>query len=252
MDKRLVGLDVMRGITMAVMLVVDELGDAYPQIGHAPWNGLHLADLVMPYFLLISGISASISLSHSRFRSALGRVLRLFLLGVAVQGSIFHVTAAGSLVKLDLSTLRWMGILQRIALVFLIVLTVELLPGHNEQLLLNPGLGLWILRKNLFRWLAVLLVMLIGGLLTYIPPPKDWPGCLPASAMASSQVHGERLRDMGCSGCGWLDSLLLGVDHLYIRGSSNVKLTDKKHDKVIHRVDSTNFSRLGGKRESLA
>ena len=224
-NKRLVGLDVMRGITMAVMLVVDELGDAYPSIGHAPWNGLHLADLVMPYFLLISGISASISLSHSRFRSALGRVLRLFLLGVAVQGSIVHVTAAGSLVNLDLSTVRWMGILQRIALVFLIVLSIELLPGYNEEFLLNPGLGFGILRKNLLRWLAVFLIMLIGGVLTYIPPPKNWPGCLPATEMASSQVQGERLRDMGCSGCGWLDSLLLGVDHLYIRGSSSSCMT---------------------------
>ena len=46
----------------AVMLVVDATGDAYPSIGHAPWDGLHLADFVMPYFLLISGISASISL----------------------------------------------------------------------------------------------------------------------------------------------------------------------------------------------
>ena len=40
---------------LEVMLIVDTLGDLYPSIGHAPWDGLHLADLVMPYFLLISG-----------------------------------------------------------------------------------------------------------------------------------------------------------------------------------------------------
>ena len=43
------------------MLVVDVAGDAYPSIGHAPWDGLHLADFVMPYFLLICGISAALS-----------------------------------------------------------------------------------------------------------------------------------------------------------------------------------------------
>ena len=43
------------------MLVVDVAGDAYPSIGHAAWDGLHLADFVMPYFLLISGISAALS-----------------------------------------------------------------------------------------------------------------------------------------------------------------------------------------------
>ena len=43
------------------MLVVDVAGDAYPSIGHASWDGLHLADFVMPYFLLICGISAALS-----------------------------------------------------------------------------------------------------------------------------------------------------------------------------------------------
>ena len=47
--------------SQAVMLVVDLAGDAYPSIGHAAWDGLHLADFVMPYFLLISGISAALS-----------------------------------------------------------------------------------------------------------------------------------------------------------------------------------------------
>ena len=43
------------------MLVVDVAGDAYPRIGHASWDGLHLADFVMPYFLFICGVSAALS-----------------------------------------------------------------------------------------------------------------------------------------------------------------------------------------------
>lgn len=123
--RRLLGLDVMRGIAMAVMLVVDATGEAYPTIGHAPWNGLHLADFVMPYFLLICGISASVSIRKRAELSTLPvfsrvffRVLRLFLLGIMVQGSIFHITKEGPLLLLDLSTVRIMGILQRIAIVF--------------------------------------------------------------------------------------------------------------------------------------
>merc|ERR1719350_1092463 len=40
--RRLVGLDMLRGLTMFVMLLVDYTGGCYPGLDHAPWDGLHL------------------------------------------------------------------------------------------------------------------------------------------------------------------------------------------------------------------
>ena len=160
--RRLVGLDVMRGITMAVMLIVDALGDAFPSIGHAPWDGLHLADFVMPYFLLISGISFSLQVPRPGSAAAFGRpflrAVRLFVLGVAVQGSLFHVTSLGPLLALDLQTVRIMGILQRIAVVFVLVAAVELfVPSRRCDVAgallpeVQEGIGLWVFWRTALR-----------------------------------------------------------------------------------------------------
>ena len=58
-------MDVLRGITMATMVFVDMTGGHWPGIGHAPWNGVHLADFVMPYFLYLVGVSIAISFKES-------------------------------------------------------------------------------------------------------------------------------------------------------------------------------------------
>ena len=39
------------------MILVDDAGGEWPQIGHAPWNGCNLADFVMPFFLFIVGMA---------------------------------------------------------------------------------------------------------------------------------------------------------------------------------------------------
>ena len=62
--------DIARGCTVALMLFVNHVGKEPEWIAHAPWNGLHLADLVMPCFLLIVGMSAALSLTAGRKRGA--------------------------------------------------------------------------------------------------------------------------------------------------------------------------------------
>ena len=52
------------------MLFVNHAGKEPQWIAHAPWNGLHLADLVMPCFLLIVGMSTALSLTAGRRRGA--------------------------------------------------------------------------------------------------------------------------------------------------------------------------------------
>lgn len=42
------------------MMLVDYGGSVFPIIAHSPWNGVHLADFVMPFFLFIAGISPAL------------------------------------------------------------------------------------------------------------------------------------------------------------------------------------------------
>lgn len=43
------------------MIFVDDAGGVLPAINHSPWNGLTLADFVMPFFLFIVGVSLSLT-----------------------------------------------------------------------------------------------------------------------------------------------------------------------------------------------
>jgi predicted acyltransferase len=80
---RLRGVDVARGLAVVGMLFVDNRGNAEitSQLVHQQWNGLHVADVVFPVFLLIVGVSMPFSRRAQRPRAVLWRVVKLLLLG---------------------------------------------------------------------------------------------------------------------------------------------------------------------------
>jgi len=220
--QRLMGLDVVRGLTMAVMVLVDTLGKYYPIIDHSPWNRIHLADFVMPWFLFICGVGSSISVrcrvdqsACSVFKRVLPRVFRLFAVGVFVQGAIRGSTSTlphHDTLNLDLSGFRIMGILQRIALVFVINIAIELfVPTIGEDFSSRPGYGFWLFRSTALRWTAALVFLTIGTILTYgVTPPSSWPGCSDKLTFPKNKY--------GCSGPAYIDSHILGQKHMYIKG----------------------------------
>lgn len=127
---RLGSLDMLRGIAIAGMVLVNNPGSwqhVFPWLRHAGWSGYGPADLVFPFFLFAAGASQAFSLAGTAHTGRLPlnlfiRILRrtaiLFLLGLLLN-------AFPGLLKLllystlpDFSTLRIMGILQRIALVY--------------------------------------------------------------------------------------------------------------------------------------
>ncbi|KAK9089960.1 hypothetical protein Sjap_023137 [Stephania japonica] len=59
--RRLLSLDVFRGLTVALMIFVDDIGGLIPTINHSPWDGVTLADFVMPFFLFIVGVSLGLT-----------------------------------------------------------------------------------------------------------------------------------------------------------------------------------------------
>src|SRR4051794_28000669 len=81
--RRLHGVDVLRGLAVVGMLLVDNRGNGAiaTQWQHVPWNGLHAADVVFPVFLLVVGVSMPFSRRADRPRAAALRVLKLGALG---------------------------------------------------------------------------------------------------------------------------------------------------------------------------
>jgi predicted acyltransferase len=122
--QRLESLDVFRGLTIAGMILVSTPGTweaVYPQLEHALWNGWTVADLVFPFLLFAMGAAVPFALARRRGTSSLPRhVLRravlLFALGLALNAiETPHLSSA------SLATFRIPGVLQRIALVYLVV-----------------------------------------------------------------------------------------------------------------------------------
>lgn len=68
-SKRLVSIDLLRGLTVMLMIFVNNgAGDhIYATLQHSKWNGMTLADVVFPSFLFIMGMSTYLSLRKFRF-----------------------------------------------------------------------------------------------------------------------------------------------------------------------------------------
>ncbi len=112
-------LDALRGLDVLLMIIVDLQGSdavSYTLLKHAPWNGLTFADLVFPLFLLITGLSTPLALdARSRqvtWAKILYRSSALFAIGI-VLGWLIHPGYAFSEIRLT-------GVLQRIAIVYLV------------------------------------------------------------------------------------------------------------------------------------
>jgi heparan-alpha-glucosaminide N-acetyltransferase len=113
---RVASLDVFRGLCVFLMMVVDYAGSVFPIISHSPWNGIHLADFVMPFFLFIAGLSLALVYKKVTNRvdatwKALFRAVKLFLLGVLLQGGYLHGVTSLTY-GVDIEKIRWMGVLQ--------------------------------------------------------------------------------------------------------------------------------------------
>ncbi|KAG4913434.1 hypothetical protein JHK86_053867 [Glycine max] len=114
--KRIATLDAFRGLTIVLMILVDDAGEAYPRIDHSPWNGCTLADFVMPFFLFIVGIAIALALKRiAKIKHAVKKIilrtLKLLFWGIILQGGYSH--APDDLeYGVNMKFIRWCGILQ--------------------------------------------------------------------------------------------------------------------------------------------
>jgi predicted acyltransferase len=196
--RRLLSLDVFRGITIAGMILVNNPGDwghIYKPLAHAEWHGWTPTDLVFPFFLFIVGVSVVFALAPALEKGisktqltqkAVFRALKLFGLGVFMAAFPFVVFEPEFAMK-DFEKLRIMGVLQRIALCYLFA-----------------SLLFIYLKINLLDWLVIGCLLLYWVLMTLAPVPEYGVGMIdsPDGNFAS-----------------YTDRILLGKNHLWAGAS---------------------------------
>lgn len=165
-SNRLLSLDVFRGITVAGMVLVNNPGTwnaIYPPLRHAEWHGLTPTDLVFPFFLFIVGIAVTLALgkrveaggaNRAIHLKIIKRALLIFVVGLLLATFPFYDFTTGK--WLDFSTVRIMGVLQRIAVCYLFAGLIFLHTTWKQQAII-----------------AGVLLLTYWGLMTLI----DVPGC---------------------------------------------------------------------------
>lgn len=155
-DRRLEALDVMRGLTIELMIIVNTAlwgTPVYQQLQHAIWNGLTAADLVFPFFMFIMGVSTSLSLRRFDYRptaSVVGKIIRrtllIFIVGILLD--MAEKGISGAISGLDFNALRFTGVLPRLAFSYGIAAL----------------LSLWLSRRAL-RWTVIAFLALYAAIL---------------------------------------------------------------------------------------
>jgi len=141
---RLLSLDILRGITVAGMILVNNgWGESFEMLRHAEWNGMTPCDLVFPFFLFIMGISCYLSLVKSEFkptpqvvRRVVKRTVLLFAIGLFINW--FDHAIGGDF--LCFGHLRIFAVLQRIALCYGVVSLFALFCNHKYTIPVAIGL----------------------------------------------------------------------------------------------------------------
>ncbi|GAB2769150.1 lpg1661 family Dot/Icm T4SS effector [Rhabdobacter roseus] len=155
-SERLFSLDLLRGFTMAAMIVVNFPGSdahVYHPLSHSRWNGLSFTDLIAPFFLFIVGVS--IALAYTKrlgtgtpksglYGKIVVRALKIFAIGMFLN----------LLPDFDFTDLRWTGTLHRIAIVFLVCALLFLHTSWKAQ-----------------AWIGGLTLVLYWLAMTQIPTP---------------------------------------------------------------------------------
>ena len=238
-QQRLLSLDILRGITIAGMILVNNPGDwgnVYAPLLHAKWHGCTPTDLVFPFFLFMVGVSIAIALGKRKdrgddpramYRKIGGRTLSIFGLGLFLTAfphfkyegapllqtvhyllmgvfmlSVFAAEAHGS--SRLLRTLIW-GAAAGMLLIGLsghYHLSTLRIPGVLQRIALVYGITSLIFLHVSLRGQALLgagLLLLYWGLMALVPVPG---GIAP---------NLEPETNLGA----WLDRAILGTSHLW-------------------------------------
>ncbi|MBB5210755.1 acyltransferase family protein [Microbulbifer hydrolyticus] len=196
---RLMSVDLLRGLAIAAMVLVNNPGSwsyVYAPMAHAQWHGWTPTDVIFPLFLFVVGLSMVLSCGRGKPFPAVGwaqwsRALKLFALGLFLAVFFYNFRDDSySWLQDRVEGIRWMGVLQRIALVYLFC-------SYLVYWLRAPGLIVAAVLCTLVPWLLMLFV--------------------PYQTAAGETFQGQLV--FGNHFSAWLDQWLLGADHLYYRAA---------------------------------
>ena len=183
--ERLTSLDAFRGATIAGMILVNNPGSwshVYPPLLHAPWHGWTPTDLIFPYFLFIMGVAIPFSFRSRLERGADRRALSRHVLrrSAIIFGLGLLLAAFPTFTGWD--TIRIMGVLQRIAVVYVVAAPLYLWVGARGRIVTTAAL-----------------LLVYWALMTLVAPPGGVAGDLTPDGNLAA----------------WLDRTLLGQEHLW-------------------------------------
>jgi predicted acyltransferase len=175
--QRVLSVDVLRGLTIALMILVNDPGDwshVYSQLDHAPWNGFTLTDFVFPNFLFLVGVSTIFSLQSRIAHGESKRTLAAHIVRRAA--TLFAIKLfLSAFPHFHVAHLRLYGVLTRIAFCYLAAGLICLV--------------IWNTRRRIRSLLAITAALLVGywALMRFVPVPglglANWHDAIPTHAI---------------------------------------------------------------------
>ena len=167
-SNRYVALDVLRGMTVAGMILVNNpgtWGSIYPPLRHAAWAGCTPTDLVFPFFLFVVGAAMAFSfakysegLNVTSVKKLIKRGILIFLVGLGLNAFPFYPTSPNP----DLTFwgnladywghVRIVGVLQRIAMCYILGGLVALWLKSTKKIIISMGVLMGL------HWLILFLI----------------------------------------------------------------------------------------------
>lgn len=161
-SKRILAIDILRGITIAGMIMVNNPGSwsyLFEPLAHAEWNGLTPTDLVFPFFMFVMGMCIYIAMqkfdfaySRTTVRKIVKRMLLIYLIGIAMgwfgkfcsrwvsplEGATWIEQVKYSIWSFD--TIRLTGVLARLAICYGITALLGITIKHKHLPYIIVGL----------------------------------------------------------------------------------------------------------------
>ena len=169
-NTRLLSVDILRGLTIILMIIVNDPGSwyhVYAPLLHADWNGLTPTDYVFPTFIFIVGVSIVLSLTKQEekglsrkqlVQKVLWRSFKIYLVGLFLW---FWPS-------FDFGRIRWVGVLPRIAVVFMVCGLLFLYTKRKAQLIIASVI-------LVLYWLVMKYLPIPGiGMPDLSEPGKNW------------------------------------------------------------------------------
>jgi predicted acyltransferase len=162
-SNRLISVDVFRGLTIAAMILVNYPGSysyMYPPLTHSRWHGITPTDFIFPFFIFIVGVSIALSFSKQigvqKPRKEMVKKILIRALKIYVIGFLLHY-----LPEFDFHKIDFFGVLQRIAVVYMVCAILFIYTNRKTQVSILAGI-------LLFYWISM----------SFFPTPENLAGTL--------------------------------------------------------------------------